>query len=80
MRYTAICFGQNIQYLFGAQEGISSMTQVWNGCTADDCQLHFQGGNQGFLAVIRELVTDWDGVRRVYDYEACREETRKKIQ
>lgn len=79
LRYTAVCFGQNIQYLLGAQEGISSMAQVWNGCTADGCQLHFQGENQGFLAVIRELAAGWDGVRRVYDYEACREETRKKF-
>lgn len=72
LRYEAICFGQNVQYLFWAQHGSSSMSQIWNGCTADHNQLHFSGNGEELLVVIRELASEWDGVRQEYKYDQCK--------
>ncbi|MDO4307120.1 MAG: glycogen debranching protein [Eubacteriales bacterium] len=69
LRYEAICFGQNVQYLFWAQSGTSSMSQIWNGCTADHNKLHFSGNGEEMLVVIREIASEWDGARQEYDYD-----------
>lgn len=75
-RYMANCFGQNVQFLMWAQTGGASMEQTWEGCVANDCVMQFNGADSdGFLAVIREVHTEWDGVCQSYDYEASRART-----
>ncbi|MCC8104117.1 MAG: glycogen debranching protein [Clostridiales bacterium] len=73
IRYMANCFGQNVKYLLWAQQGKAEMTQIWNGCTAEKNKISFFG--TPLLTVIREVHSEWDGVVREYDYEACRSQT-----
>lgn len=80
LRYEAICFGQNVQYLFWAQRGSSSMRQIWNGCTAEKNKLYFSGSGEELLVVIREIASEWDGVRREYDYDQCRRTADSKFE
>lgn len=80
MRYEAICFGQNIQYLLWAQNGKSVMEQKWNGCTADQNKLYFSGDENNLQVVIREIATEWDGACREYEYDTCRAKAQKEFE
>lgn len=72
LRYMVNCFGQDVKYLLWAQTGECSLSQEWKGCTCDNPELYMRGRDEGFLFVIREVHSEWDGAEISYDYEAAR--------
>lgn len=79
MRYLVNCFGQNVKYLVWAQQGNASMWQEWDGCVASDNRIDLKGNQEGLLAVIREVHSEWDGISQIYDYKIAKEATAAKF-
>ena len=71
LRYLVNCFGQNVKYLVWTQEGETSISQNWLGCVSQEGELLLgsTAEDNGFLAVIREVVSEWDGAPIRYDYD-----------
>lgn len=78
-RYLVNCFGQNVKYLIWAQNGEAVMSQTWDGCVAGENKIVLRGNENGLLAVIREIATEWDGICVSYDYESAHENIKKQL-
>ena len=70
----ANCFKNNCRYLVSVPRGESALDQEWRESSSVHSRLTFSG-DEGFLLVLREIETEWDGSRKEYDFDACRERT-----
>lgn len=80
VRYLVNCFGQNVKYLVWTQQGTAVMSQEWDGCVASNNKITLKGDQDGLLAVIREVPTEWDGIIKHYDYKKAQKATAEKFQ
>ena len=70
--YMANCFKNNCRYLIHAEYGESVLDQVWQESSSLHSRLSFRG-SEGFLIVLKEIETEWDGRWKKYDFEESRQ-------
>ena len=63
----ANCYKNSCRYLLFLQQGTASLDQQWQERSSLRCRLQV-GGEEGFLLVLREVETEWDGLQKVYDF------------
>ena len=76
---TANCFKNNCRYLISMEQGEAALEQEWQESSSVYSRLVFSG-DEGFLAVLREIETEWDGEWKQYDFEESRERTAQDLQ
>ncbi len=65
----ANCFKNACRCLIGVEKGASELDQRWEEKTARYSRLRFSG-EDGFEVSLREILTEWDGEIRTYDFDA----------
>ena len=70
----ANCFKNNCRYLMSVEQGKAELDQEWQESSSIHSRLTLSG-EAGFLLVLREIETEWDGVRQQYDFEESRDRT-----
>ncbi|HIU75335.1 MAG TPA: glycogen debranching protein [Candidatus Pelethocola excrementipullorum] len=78
IRYMANCYKNNCRYLVWAQKGDIVLEQKWEESSSLYSKLHITG-EDGFVVVLREIETEWDGVCRTYNFETSRESTEQEF-
>ena len=74
----ANCFKNNCRYLISMEQGEDVLEQEWQESSSVYSRLVFSG-EAGFLAVMREIETEWDGDWKQYDFEESRERTAQDL-
>ena len=70
--HMANCYKNNCRYLVHAEYGETFLDQEWKESTSLHSRLSFRGSG-GFLIVVKEIETEWDGTWRKYDFdESCK--------
>ena len=72
--WMANCFKNNCRYLISAEQGEVFLDQEWRESSSVHSRLTISG-ESGFLAVLREIETEWDGIRKEYDFDESRSRT-----
>ena len=67
----ANCFKNNCRYLISVEQGEAVLDQEWQESTSLYSRLCFSGPD-GFLFVLREIETEWDGSWKAFDFEKSR--------
>ena len=70
----ANCFKNNCRYLMSAEQGDTALDQEWRESSSVHSRL-IVSGKDGFLLVLREIETEWDGTWKQYDFEESRDRT-----
>ena len=70
----ANCFKNNCRYLMSAEQGEAELEQEWRESSSVYSRL-IVSGKAGFLLVLREIETEWDGIWKQYDFEESRDRT-----
>lgn len=65
------CFESNCRIMAINQQGGLSVEQEWNERQAESCSLDFTPQGGGFLAILEEISTEWEGHEADYDYDAA---------
>ena len=74
----ANCFKNNCRYLISVLQGTSALDQEWKESSSVHSRLTFSG-DSGFLLVLREIETEWDGSWKEYDFDECRSRTAEDL-
>ena len=74
----ANCFKNNCRYLLSVMQGESALDQEWRESSSVHSRLTFSG-ETGFLLVLREIETEWDGNWKPYDFDECRNRTAEDL-
>ena len=74
----ANCFKNNCRYLISVLQGTSALDQEWKESSSVHSRLSFSG-DSGFLLVLREIETEWDGSWKEYDFDECRSRTAEDL-
>ena len=74
----ANCFKNNCRYLISAEQGEVVLDQEWRESSSLHSRLTFSG-DDGFLLVLREIETEWDGTWKRYDFEESRSRTAEDL-
>ncbi len=69
--YVANCYKNNTSFVIWAQDGEISLEQRWREQSSEFSRLKISG-QDGFLLIIKEIPTEWDGIVCKYDFGACR--------
>ena len=70
----ANCFKNNCRYLMSAELGETTLDQEWRESSSVHSRLTVSG-EAGFLLVLREIETEWDGTWKQYSFEESRDRT-----
>ena len=70
----ANCFKNNCRFLISVLQGKAVLDQEWRESSSTRSLLSFSG-DSGFLLVLREIETEWDGSWKEYDFDECRDRT-----
>ncbi len=70
----ANCFKNNCRFLISVLQGEAVLDQEWRESSSVRSLLSFSG-DTGFLLVLREIETEWDGSWKEYDFDECRNRT-----
>ena len=70
--YIANCYKNNTSFVMWAQDGEISLEQRWREQSSEFSRLKISG-EHGFLLIIKEIPTEWDGIVCEYDFDDCRE-------
>ena len=74
----ANCYKNNCRYLISAERGEAVLDQEWRESSSVHSRLTFFG-EEGFLLVLREIETEWDGIWKRVDYEESRDRTAEDL-
>lgn len=69
--FIANCYKNNTSFVIWAQDGVIALEQRWREQSSEFSKLEISGQN-GYLLVIKEIPTEWDGIVSNYDFESCR--------
>ena len=72
--YIANCYKNNTTFAIWAQDGEAAIEQRWKEQTSEFSRLKISG-KDGFMLVIKETPTEWDGEILRYDYDLCAAKT-----
>lgn len=78
-RYFANCYKNNTSFAVWAQTGEITLDQRWREQSSEYSRLKISG-DSGFLLVIKEVRTEWDGKCPEYAFDACRTATAKEFE
>ena len=70
----ANCFKNNCRYQMSAEQGETELDQEWRESTSVHSRL-IVSGKDGFMLVLREIATEWDGTWKPYCFEESRDRT-----
>ena len=70
--YVANCYKNNTSFVIWAQYGDIALEQRWREQSSEFSRLKISG-ERGFLLIIKEIPTEWDGIVCEYDFDDCRE-------
>lgn len=76
--FMANCFKNNCRYLISMERGEAALDQEWKESSSTRSRL-ILSGEDGFLLVLREIETEWNGEWKTYDFEESREKTAKDL-
>ena len=68
--YIANCYKNSTSFVIWAQDGKISLEQHWSEQSSEFSRLKISGEG-GFLLVIKEIPTEWDGIVCEYDFDEC---------
>ena len=74
----ANCYKNNCRYLISAEQGEAVLDQEWRESSSVHSRLTFSG-ETGFLLVLREIETEWDGTWKPYLFEESRDRTAEDL-
>ena len=68
--YVANCYKNNTSYVMWAQDGDIALEQRWREQSSEFSRLKISGQG-GFLLILKEIPTEWDGNVCEYDFNTC---------
>ena len=74
----ANCYKNNCRYLISTEQGDVKLDQEWRESSSLHSRLTFSG-DTGFMLALREIVTEWDGTWKHYDFEESRNRTAEDL-